>query len=155
MKGILETTTEKDGFTYSFDKQRIDTETVHDFLARRSYWALGIDVEVVRESIAHSICLGVYDADNRMAGFGRMITDRATFGYLADVFVLEDFRGRGISRQMMQLFCGLAEAFRLRRFLLTTQDAHGLYAQCGFRPFPWPERLMLYTGQGAPEQLTG
>lgn len=147
MKAIPEMTTVCNGFTYSFDKQRIDPETVHDFLARRSYWALGIDPEVVRESIAHSICLGVYDADNRMAGFGRMITDRATFGYLADVFVLEDFRRLGISKQMMRLFCGLAEAFKLRRFLLTTQDAHELYAQFGFGPFPWPERLMLYTGQ--------
>lgn len=140
----------KDGYTYSFNKQQIVVAEVLDFLTNQSYWARGITEATVCNAIAHSVCLGVYAPDGRMAGFGRMITDRATFGYLADVFVPVAFRGRGISKQMMHLFCELAKAFGLRRLLLTTQDAHGLYGQFDFVPFPWPERLMLYTPEKQP-----
>lgn len=146
MKNILESLVIRDNFTYSFDKKQIVLETVWQFLSHRSYWAAGVSEETVRTSIDHSVCLGVYTEDGSMAGFGRMITDKATFGYLADIFVLEEYRGRGISKQMVTLFCELAGQFQLRRLLLTTQDAHGLYAQLGFVPFPWPERLMFYRG---------
>lgn len=133
-------------FLFSCNKANIPVAAVYDFLAHRSYWAKGISLETVACSIEHSICIGIYDSDGALAGFGRMITDRATFAYLADIFVIESYRGKGLSKELMRLFCGLAEDFGLRRFILTTQDAHSLYAQFGFEPFPWPERIMSRQG---------
>jgi GNAT superfamily N-acetyltransferase len=138
--------TEFDGFLLSTDKSRINIETVHGFLDIESYWARGIPADTLRRSIEHSICLGVYLPDGSQVGFGRMITDRATFAYLADIFVVKAWRGKGISKEMMNMFCRLADDFGLRRFLLTTQDAHGLYRQSGFELFPYPERLMSRVG---------
>lgn len=136
----------------SCDKQKIDRAVVHHFLCYESYWAAGIPEETVSRSIAHAICLGVYLHDGRMVGFGRMITDRATFAYLCDIFVLKEQRGKGLGKRMIQYFCDLADTFGLRRFLLTTQDAHDLYRQSGFEPFPWPERLMSRQGVSYPKK---
>ena len=133
-------------FFISSDKAKIDVETVYQFLDKESYWSKGIPFETVRTSIEHSICLGAYLSNGVQVGFGRMITDRATFGYLADIFVTKPYRGKGISKRMMELFCELADQFGLRRFLLTTQDAHSLYQQFDFDPFPYPERLMSRPG---------
>ncbi len=135
-----------DNLLISADKEKIDAAVVHRFLDQESYWARGIPFDTVARAIQHSVCLGAYLEDGTLAGFGRMITDQATFAYLADVFVLPAYRGRGISKGLMQVFCDMADQFGLRRFLLTTQDAHGLYRQYGFDPFPYPERLLSRTG---------
>jgi len=133
-------------FNVSTDKQKIKLETVHRYLSEESYWARHIPMEIVVNAIDHSICVGVYTEGGDMAGFARLVTDRATFGYVCDVFVLQQYRGRGISKFIMQVLCELADEFRLRRFILTTQDAHGLYRQSGFEIFPFPERMMSRKG---------
>lgn len=135
-----------DDLLISSDKEKIDAEVVHRFLDQDSYWARGIPYDTVVTAIRHSICLGAYLPDGTLAGFGRLITDQATFAYLADVFVLPAHRGRGISKALMTVFCAMADTFGLRRFLLTTQDAHDLYRQSGFELFPYPERLMSRPG---------
>jgi len=134
------------GYLFSCDKQKVQTAAVHHFLDKQSYWARGVPYETVERAIRYSLVIGIYDADGNQAGFGRMITDHATFAYLADVFVVPAHRGRGLSKELMHAFCRIADDFGLRRFLLTTQDAHGLYRQSGFEMFPYPERLMSRPG---------
>lgn len=124
----------------STDPARLDLDLVHGYLTR-SYWAAGVPREVVARSIAHSICFGAY-VDGRQVGFARVITDRATFAYLADVFVLEPFRGRGVSKQLVDAVLAHPDVQGLRRFCLVTRDAHGLYARYGFRPPERPENWM-------------
>ena len=133
-------------FLISSDKSKIDAGVVHRFLDKESYWAQGVPLDTVKRAIEYSICLGVYQNNDTLVSFGRMITDRATFAYLADIFVLKEYRGQGISKALMNAFCDLGDQFGLRRFLLTTQDAHGLYRQSGFVPFPYPERMMSRPG---------
>lgn len=135
-----------EGYLFSADKTRIQPDVVYRYLDQESYWAKGIPFETVKRSIEYSICLGIYDKEGGQVGFGRLITDRATFAYLCDIFVLKEHRGQGLSKELMNAFCQIADDFELRRFLLTTQDAHGLYKQSGFEMFPWPERLMSRPG---------
>jgi GNAT superfamily N-acetyltransferase len=114
---------------------------VHEFLTN-SYWAKGIPVETVRRSIVNSLCFGIYH-EGRQVGFARVISDRATFAYLADVFVLEPYRGRGLSRWLMECIVGHQDLQGLRRWMLATRDAHSLYRQYGFNflkaPMAWME----------------
>jgi len=135
------------GFLFSTDNKRLQLASVHRFLSEESYWAQKIPFETVQRSAEHSLCIGIYDENGQQAGFGRMITDQATFAYLADIYIVKTHRGKGLSKIMMRMFCDAAEQFGLRRFILTTQDAHSLYAQFGFVPFPWPERLMSRPGR--------
>jgi GNAT superfamily N-acetyltransferase len=130
----------KGEFEISTDLARIDLGTVHEFLTN-SYWARGIPLETVQRSIENSLCFGIYHGD-RQIGFARVITDRATFAYLADVFVLPDYRGRGLSKWLMECIIAHPDLQGLRRWMLATQDAHGLYAQYGFSPLKAPERWM-------------
>jgi GNAT superfamily N-acetyltransferase len=123
------------------DGSRLDVSLVHDFLSRSSYWARGIPLEVVRRSIENSLCFGIYD-DDMQVGFARLVTDRATFAYLADVFIVESHRGRGLGKLLMDAIVAHPEVQGLRRWLLGTRDAHGLYAQYGFHPLAAPERFM-------------
>lgn len=127
-------------FQISTDPGRIDLSVVHGFLTN-CYWAEGIPRETVQRSLQHSLCFGVYKGVQQ-AGFARVITDRATFAYLADVFVLDDFRGRGLSKWLMQCIVAHPDLQGLRRWCLVTRDAHGLYRQFGFAPLPAPERWM-------------
>jgi GNAT superfamily N-acetyltransferase len=127
-------------FEISTDPSRIDVETVHEFLAN-SYWAKGIPAETVRLSVQNSLCFGVYYGSLQI-GFARIITDRATFAYLADVFILPAYRGRGLSKWLMECIVGHPDLHSLRRWMLVTQDAHGLYAQFGFTAVGKPERWM-------------
>ena len=113
---------------------------------QESYWAKGIPFDTVERAVKFSLSIGIYDEKGVQVGFGRMITDRATFAYLADIFIVKSHRGKGLSKEMMNAFCRMADAFELRRFLLTTQDAHDLYRQSGFELFPYPERLMSRPG---------
>lgn len=138
-KDIMEWQQEK--FIISTDKTKLDISYVHQFLSKESYWAANIPLEIVKKSIEHSICFGVYDAEKQI-GFARIITDQATFGYLADVFIDGAYRGRGLSKWLMQTISSLPFMPLLRRFMLGTKDAHKLYQQFGFTPLTFPERFM-------------
>jgi GNAT superfamily N-acetyltransferase len=130
----------EEGFLLSDDPARIDLDVVHGYLTR-SYWSAGIPRDLVERAIRNSLVFGLYFA-NRQVGFARVITDRATFAYLCDVFVLEDFQGRGLGKWMMEAVTSHPDLQGLRRFLLATRDAHGLYERFGFRPLANPERFM-------------
>jgi GNAT superfamily N-acetyltransferase len=127
-------------FTISTDRERLDRDAIHEFL-RNSYWAKGIPREVVNRSIENALCFGVYAGD-RLVGFARVISDRATFAYLSDVFVLESHRGRGLSKWLMEVVMGHPDLQGLRRWTLATRDAHGLYERFGFRRPANPDRWM-------------
>ena len=131
----------KGEYTISTDKARIDVQVVHQYLCNDSYWATGVPVDVVIKSIDNSLCFGVYHGDEQV-GLARVISDFAVFAYLADVFILPEHRGKGLSKWLMQEIINHPQLQGLRRFILTTKDAHGLYAQFGFIPYHQPERLM-------------
>lgn len=134
----------RDGdFVVSDERVRLDVDVIHGFLTS-SYWAAGIPRDVVERSIANSICFGLYHSDPPPAliGFARVITDRATMGYLADVFVLEAWRGRGLSKFIVRCVLAHPQLQGLRRWMLATADAHGLYRQFGFETPRDPARLM-------------
>ena len=128
------------GLTISTDRSRLDRGAIHEFL-RGSYWASGIPREVLDRAIDNSLCFGVYDGD-RLVGFARVITDFATFAYLSDVFVLESHRGRGLATWFMESVLSHPDLQNLRRWMLATADAHGLYRKVGFTPLSKPERIM-------------
>jgi GNAT superfamily N-acetyltransferase len=130
----------KGEFEISTDPARVDVRTVHEFLTN-SYWARGIPLETVQRSIANSLCFGIYHASGQV-GFARVISDRATFCYLADVFVVELYRGRGLSKWLMECIMGHPDLQGVRRWMLATQDAHGLYRQYGFTELKAPKRWM-------------
>src|ERR1051326_8437972 len=117
-------------FFISTDPAQMDVNAVHAYLTR-SYWAEGIPREVVSKSIEGSLCFGLFDG-SRQIGFARVITDRSTFAYLCDVYVLEEYRGRGLGKKLMKAVCAHPDLQGLRRFVLITRDAHGLYDQFGF-----------------------
>ena len=131
---------EKNGYLYSNDKALLQPVVIHAYLTR-SYWAEGIPVALVAKSIANSVCFGVYHQGAQVA-FARWITDEATFAYLADVFVLEEHRGKEISKTLMEFMFLFTELQGCRRLMLATRDAHGLYAQYGFKPLANPHRIM-------------
>lgn len=126
----------------------MDVDAIHAYLSGESYWAAGIPREVVEKAVRHSLCFGIFDGDAQVA-FARVITDRATYAYLADVYVLRAYRGRGLSKWMMEAALAHPELQGLRRWMLMTKDAQGLYAQFGFVPTPRPERCMERTTPGA------
>jgi GNAT superfamily N-acetyltransferase len=127
-------------FMISTDRKRLDRETIHGFL-RESYWAREIPREVVDKSIENALCFGLYDG-LKQVGFARVISDYATFAYLADVFVLASHRGRGLSKWLMEVIMAHPQLQGLRRWSLATRDAHGLYERFGFRRPAKPDRLM-------------
>jgi uncharacterized protein len=128
------------GVTISTDRARLDLDVVHGFLAG-SYWAAGISRETVARSIANSLCFGAYEV-GRQVGFARVISDYATYAYLADVFVAESHRGRGVSKALMAAVVAHPSLHGLRRFMLGTRDAHDLYRRFGFRSVKDPETWM-------------
>ncbi len=127
-------------YLISTDKSRLDLAEIHSFLTT-SYWAAGIPMEVVKKSIEHSLAFGVYKGDQQV-GFACVITDYATFAYLGDVFILEPFRGQGLSKWLMKVIVAHPELQGLRRWVLLTRDAHGLYQKVGFTELGSPERYM-------------
>ncbi len=127
-------------YLVSTDAARLDLHLIHGFLSR-SYWAAGIPREVVARCIPGSLCFGLYDWE-RQVGFARVISDRATFAYLADVFVVESHRGRGLSKWLLRAILAHPDLQGLRRFSLATKDAHGLYRQFGFAALGAPQRHM-------------
>lgn len=127
-------------FVVSTDRSRLDITLIHQFLTH-SYWAQGVSREVVERSIENSLCFGIFH-NSAQVGFARVITDRATFAYLADVFVLESHRGLGLGKFLMECISNHPQLQKLRRWMLATRDAHGLYAKFGFAPLARPERFM-------------
>jgi len=132
----------------STDKQRLDVEMIHSFLVDESYWATTRTFEQTKTAIENSICFGVY-IDGKQVGFARVVSDRATFAYLGDVFILDEYRGQGLSKQLMETIVSHPELQGLRRWLLATKDAHGLYEQFGFASLKFPERWMERTAPDA------
>lgn len=140
-------------FTIDTDRARVDLDVVHGFLTT-CYWASGIPRDVVERSLDGALCFGIYHdvphdggeaggaAAGEQVGFARVVTDRATFAYVADVFVLEPFRGRGLSTWLMECMTGHPDLQGLRRWVLATRDAHGLYRRFGFTEIANPERWM-------------
>ena len=130
----------KGDYEVSTDPARIDAVTVHEFLTN-SYWAKGIPLETVQLSIENSIPFGVYHG-RQQVGFARVISDLATFAYLGDVFIVPDYRGRGLSHWLMECIVSHPDLQGFRRWILATRDAHGLYRQFGFTEIKAPERWM-------------
>ncbi|MVM32510.1 GNAT family N-acetyltransferase [Spirosoma sp. HMF4905] len=128
-------------YTISTDKTKLNLEVIHRFLSEEAYWSLNIPLEIVQRSIENSLCFGVYQDENQV-GFARVITDTATFGYLADVFILPEHRGLGLSKKLVAFIMDYPSLQGLRRIMLVTRDAHGLYKQFGFQPIDTPENTM-------------
>jgi GNAT superfamily N-acetyltransferase len=127
-------------YTISTEKKRLDISVIHGFLDA-SYWAAGRSVETIRRSIEHSIPFGLYKGDEQI-GFARVITDCATFAWIADVFVLDPHRGQGLSKWLMEVIISHPELQGFRRWVLATKDAHELYFKFGFTELTRPERWM-------------
>jgi GNAT superfamily N-acetyltransferase len=121
--------------------ENMDLAAIHNFLSKESYWAKGIPLETVKTSLKNSFCVGVFD-DKIQVGFARFVTDYATFAYLADVYILKEYRGKGLSKMLMKYIMDLEWTKGLRRMLLATLDAHSLYKQFGFQSPGNPEWLM-------------
>jgi GNAT superfamily N-acetyltransferase len=124
----------------STDPALLDVALIHQFLSEQSYWATGIPREVVERSLKNSLCFGLFHGSQQI-GFARLVTDRATFAYLADVFVIDAYRGQGLGKWMMECLLKHPDLQGLRRMLLGTRDAHGLYAPFGFTPLAEPGRF--------------
>ena len=127
-------------YSVSADPERLDLKAIHAYL-RRAYWSEGIPFEVVERAVRGSLCIGAYEAAGAQVGLTRFISDYATFCYVCDVYVLEEHRGRGLSKAMMALATSHPKLQGLRRWNLVTNDAHGLYSQFGFTP---PARIERY-----------
>jgi GNAT superfamily N-acetyltransferase len=128
-------------FLISTDPARLDLDVIHKFLTN-CYWARGVPREVVARSMERALCFGIYDGRGAQLGFARVISDFATIAYVGDVFVLESHRGGGLGKWLMECIVQHPALQNLRRWILTTRDAHGLYAQVGFTPVKSPERYM-------------
>lgn len=128
-------------FLISTDKQRLQVDVIHKYLSEDSYWAKGRGREDTEKAIENSICFGVYYGSDQI-GFARVISDKATFAYLGDVFILPGFQKKGLSKRLMEAILSHPELQNLRRWILATADAHGLYAQYGFNELKYPERWM-------------
>ena len=130
----------RDDLVISTDKSKLQINIIHGFL-QNMYWCKNIPIEVVKKSIEHSLVYGIYGKKDQI-GFARVITDYATFAYLADVFVINQYRGKGLSKWLMECILDNPELKTLRTWMLKTKDAHGLYAQFGFIRTKTPERVM-------------
>jgi GNAT superfamily N-acetyltransferase len=131
----------KKGFNISTDKSLLDFEMIYKYLSEDSYWAKGIPAERLKKAIENSFCFGVYQ-QNKQVGLARVVTDKASFAYICDVFVLPEHRGLGLSKWLIQTITEHPELQGLRRWSLATADAHGLYSQFGFTPLSRPENWM-------------
>jgi GNAT superfamily N-acetyltransferase len=131
---------QREGFAITTETSFFNVDFVHAFLSK-SYWAENIPLETVQRSIDNSLCFGVFHL-GRQIGFARVISDKTTFAYLADVFIDEAYRGQGLSKWLMEEIMAHPDLQGLRRMMLATRDAHGLYAQFGFEPLTFTDRWM-------------
>jgi N-acetylglutamate synthase-like GNAT family acetyltransferase len=130
-----------DEYLISDNSSRLDVPFIHNFLANESYWAKDIPFAIVEKSIANSLCFGLYHKQQQI-GFARLVTDKATFAYLADVFIVPEYRGRGLSCKLIAAIHAHPELETLRRWMLATRDAHELYKKFGWTSLPEPDRFM-------------
>ena len=131
----------KKGYKISTDQDLLDLDVIHNYLSNESYWSKGITKERVQRSIENSMCFGVYK-DGKQVGLARVVTDKAIFAYLCDVFILDEYRGSGLSKWLLQTILAHPELQGLKRWTLATLDAHGLYKQFGFAPLGNPDNWM-------------
>lgn len=136
-----------DGYRLSLDPADLQFDVIHGYLAQ-SYWSPGIPRDLVEKAARHSLVAGVYGPDGAQVGFARLVTDRATFGYLADVFVLEAHRGKGLSTAMVRALMDLPEVQGFRRLMLATRDAHGVYEKLGWSRVEDPGPFMQILRKG-------
>jgi N-acetylglutamate synthase-like GNAT family acetyltransferase len=142
-----------EGYEISADPRRLDLEVIHGFITK-SYWAQSIPLALIEKAIRHSLCFGVY-YHGRQVGFARVISDFTTFGYLADVFILPEQRGRGLSKALVARIMAHPDLQGLRRWMLVTADAQSLYERFGFKALAQPERYMEIHRPGLYENATG
>ena len=128
-------------YLISTDRDKLQVDMIHRFLSEESYWANSRSMDQTREAITNSICFGLFN-EGRQIGFARVVTDKATFAYLGDVFILSEFRGRGLSKWLMDAIISHPDLQGLRRWVLATRDAHELYRKFGFDALKFPERWM-------------
>lgn len=128
-------------YTISTDNARLDLSVVHDYLSNESYWATGRSIETIKRSIEHSLSFGVYKG-HKQVGFARVVTDYATFAWVADVFILDSFRGQGLGTWLMEVIISHPDLQGFRRWTLSTKDAHELYRKFGFTELKRSERWM-------------
>jgi GNAT superfamily N-acetyltransferase len=140
-----------DHYEASAERARIDLDLVHGFLSTDAYWSPGVARDLVKRSIENSMPFGVYRGDEQV-GFARVVTDRATFAWIADVFILPEHRGKGLSKLLMSEILGHSELQGLRRWLLATADAHGLYRQFGFSDLVETGRFLALESGAAAQQ---
>jgi nitroreductase/GNAT superfamily N-acetyltransferase len=138
------------GYTITDDRNSVDLAVVHEYLSRSSYWAVGRSLETVRRSVENSLCFSVFSPAGAQVGFARLVTDHATFAWLCDVFILEEHRGRGLAKRLMQAILARPDLAGIKRILLRTRDAHGLYRPCGFRELEQIETWMERPGPVPP-----
>lgn len=128
---MTDITTARNGFEISTDKARLDLDAIHDFLSKHAYWSLQIPRPIVAAALENALCFGVYKGE-RQIGLARVITDFATIAYLGDVYILDEFRGKGLSKWLMEVVMGHPQLQGLRRWILLTGDAHELYKKFGW-----------------------
>ena len=135
-------TREKKGFSISTDKLKLDISFIHNWLSKKSYWCPGIPMHLVKRAIENSLCFGVYNPEGKQVGFGRVITDFTTFAWVTDVFIIKKYRGQGLSRFLMDCALNHPDLKTIRRWLLGTSYAHGLYKKLGFEPLDEPDNFL-------------
>lgn len=131
----------RDKFLITTDRERLDVTAIQRFLKEDSYWARDRTLEQTETAIANSICFGVYDGDEQI-GFARVVSDKATFAYVGDVYIIDEYRGQGLSKWLMEAIISHPELQGLRRWVLATRDAHSLYEKYGFHELVHPDRWM-------------
>lgn len=131
----------KGKFCISTDKTKLDVDSIHEFLSTKAYWALNIPKDKVQKTIQNSLCFGVY-IDEKQIGFAKIISDFSTIAYLGDVFILEEYRGKGLSKWLIETIMAHPDLQGLRRWILLTGDAHGLYRQFGWTDIAEPSKWM-------------
>lgn len=136
-----------DKFFISTDKSKLDIETIKDFLNNRSYWAKGRSIETIKKSIDNSLCFGVYTNEERLIGFARVVSDYAVYAWIMDVFIIEEYRRKGLGKLLMKTIMNYSDLQGLQRWGLATDDAHGLYKKFGFKPLSKPELMMEITNK--------
>lgn len=136
------TWTRADGYSLSTDRSRLDLDRIERFLTEEAYWSKGLPRPLLERALANSLPFGLYAPEGAMVGFGRLVTDYATFAYLRDVFVLPDHRGRGLSVWLATQIRSHPELATVTTWMLATRDAHAVYAKAGFAPVPHPEYYM-------------
>ncbi len=129
-------------YSISTDKSRLNVEAIHDYLCNKSYWAKGRSLEAVNKSIDNSICFGLYDSKGNTLGFARVVTDKVVYAYLMDLFIFEEFQGKGLGTKLVEHILEQKD-FQVRLWFLATKSAHGLYKKFGFSAVIDPESLMF------------